>query len=634
MAIRKVTLGLQARLMLGIAGLATTLVAGVGWAWTQQVERSLSEALQQRANRMAHLVQSNLAGPIWKVDQGSIDSLLDAAMTDPEVAIIELHSDLSAGAPLMRQRTRPPVNPLRLVYDVPAPTALRPEGGMLGTVALTFSRELVQQQVGELHRFVLTLMLGVLAAVMLSSYFLVRRFVKQPVRRLGELAQRVAAGDLGAQMPVAYPDEIGQLTAQFNHMSAQLLASSHGLKLSEERYRSLYENAPEGIFQADGRGRLLDLNVALARMLGFSHPAQALAAYRRLRQLVTLEARDYRRLRRALVRDGRLQQVQLLMATPGLGPAPDHAPTRITHAGREIWVELSAYTVASADGSQVRVEGMVSNITQRRRAELALMHHRDHLEDVVAERTQALRQAITRAEESGQAKSRFLATMSHEFRTPLNAILGFAQLLQMDDLLRTDQRARVDSIRNSGEHLLYLISDMLDMASIEAGKVRLNPSAVDLRALLEMVADSIRLRAQEKGLRFDVVLAPQLPQRLMVDGQRLRQVLLNLLSNAVKFTDHGGVHLEVSVVAQGEAMTQLRFSVRDSGIGIAPEDAAQLFQPFAQVADAARCLGGTGLGLSISQQLVHQMDSEIRLISTPAMGSEFVFELALPNVPR
>ncbi|RQO54761.1 hypothetical protein DBR47_22090 [Paucibacter sp. KBW04] len=618
MSVRDFGLGIQARLMLGIAGVATALVAVVGLVWTTQMERELSLELDQRVARMVMLVKRNLAVPIWNMDAGSVENLLDAVMADPEVHAIEVRSESFSDKPIVRQRMGQPVEPLRSEFDVVYSSNAYAAQKSLARVSLIYSREQSQEQLQRTRRFVAALLLGVLATVVLSCYVLVKRFVKQPVLRLGALAQRVADGDLGARAEVGKRDEIGRLTEQFNAMSSSLLASSQELKRSEERYRSLYENAPAGIFQADDRGRLLSLNHALARMLGFASPAQALAAGARLRQLAELDPADYKAMARALMRDQRLQQVPLRIALP---------------EGRQLWVELTVHRVAEPEeGGGPRIEGMITNITQRRLAEQELTHHRDHLEELVAKRTQALKQAITRAEVSSQAKSRFLATMSHEFRTPLNAILGFAQLLQMDDELRPDQRARIDSIRNSGEHLLSLISDVLDMASIEAGKVRLQPSPVDLRALLDMACDTVRLRAEQKKLMFAVDLSPHLPQRVMVDGQRLRQILLNLLSNAVKYTDAGAVCLSVQFLAWDGDRVRLRFAVGDSGIGIAEQHLSHLFQPFEQVADSARCLGGTGLGLSISQQLVQEMGGEIRVRSVLGEGSEFEFDLSLPCV--
>jgi len=168
------------------------------------------------------------------------------------------------------------------------------------------------------------------------------------------------------------------------------------------------------------------------------------------------------------------------------------------------------------------------------------------------------------------------------------------------------------------------------MASIEAGKVRLQPATVDLRALLEVACDAIRLRVAEKRLAFLVSIDENLPLRVRVDGQRLRQVLLNLLSNAVKFTDHGRLSLVAELVAQTPSSATVRIEVSDSGIGMNAAQVGRLFQPFEQVAEDARRTGGTGLGLSISQQLVRLMGSRIEVHSEPGVGSRFWFDLELP----
>jgi len=330
---------------------------------------------------------------------------------------------------------------------------------------------------------------------------------------------------------------------------------------------------------------------------------------------------EFKRIAAALSRHRLLQQLPLLV---------------VTREGRQLWLELSAHLVPGPDGQGLqrglRIEGMVSDITQRRLAEQELNQHRDHLEELVAERTLELSQAKKRAESANQSKSRFLATMSHEFRTPLNAILGFAQLLQMDASLTKAQQAKIDLIRDSGDHLLGLISDVLDMASIEAGRVRLQPVAIDLRALLEVSCDSVRLRAEQKGLRFDIELDPELPTRVRVDGQRLRQVLLNLLSNAVKFTDVGGLALTVRLAGLQHGLARVHFELGDTGIGMARDQMDRLFQPFEQVAEDSRRLGGTGLGLSISQQLVRLMGGEIEVSSELGAGSTFSFTLDLTTI--
>lgn len=261
-----------------------------------------------------------------------------------------------------------------------------------------------------------------------------------------------------------------------------------------------------------------------------------------------------------------------------------------------------------------------------------LQKHRDHLEELVDRRTTELQMAKERAEIASQAKSDFLARMSHELRTPLNAIMGYAQILKMDRSLTERQLTCLNTIHGSGEHLLMLIVDILDLSQIEAGKTELHLAPVDPRALTNMLDDIIRIKAAEKQLTFLVEAAEALPKAAMLDEKRLRQVLLNLLSNAVKFTQQGMVTLRIKVLScdDGDDRVRMRFEVQDSGVGVRPEDLQRIFEPFEQAGDSRSRAAGTGLGLAISRQLVRLMGGDLHVQSEVGAGSLFWFELNAP----
>jgi CheY-like chemotaxis protein len=218
--------------------------------------------------------------------------------------------------------------------------------------------------------------------------------------------------------------------------------------------------------------------------------------------------------------------------------------------------------------------------------------------------------------------------MSHELRTPLNSILGYAQILERDPTLTERQLAGINVVRKSGEHLLTLINDILDMAKIEAGKMELHATDIPLERFVQTIADIVGVKAAQKQLHLVCDLAPDLPAWVRVDEKRLRQVLLNLLSNAVKFTDAGQVTLQVRFMQPD----RLAFEVRDTGIGIAADQLDAIFEPFEQAGDVRRHLGGTGLGLTISRQYVHLMDGDIRVDSEVGRGSTFRFDVRAPPV--
>ena len=251
------------------------------------------------------------------------------------------------------------------------------------------------------------------------------------------------------------------------------------------------------------------------------------------------------------------------------------------------------------------------------------------------------------AEAANRAKSVFLANMSHELRTPLNAILGFSELMARDPHLTPAQSENLGTINRSGEHLLGLINDILDLSKIESGQIEIRMHTFDLRQMIEEISEMFDTRARQKGLELIVECAPGIPQYVNTDDGKLRQVLINLLSNAIKFTRAGSVALRVrpgSSEGRGTAPAErsgnslpqayrIHFSVKDTGVGIASEDLPNIFEPFVQLEDGKRLQQGTGLGLSISRQHVELLGGRLEVASSPGGGSTFTFELpVMPGI--
>ncbi len=374
----------------------------------------------------------------------------------------------------------------------------------------------------------------------------------------------------------------------------QLKQTENALRQAEEKYRAIYENSVEGIFQTTRDGHFLSANPALARMYGFDDPQQLVTALTDIAHQLYVNPERREEFRQRVRQHGAVTGFESEI---------------YRRDGSRIWISESARPVTDAQGNFLYYEGTVDDITARKMVDM--------------ERERAREAAL----ETARTKAQFLANMSHEIRTPMNAIIGMTDMLR-DTRLNPEQREYVDTIHHSTDSLLSIINDILDFSKMEAGKLSLEVIDFDLRDAVETTVEILAERAHKKEIELACSFQAGLPGRLRGDPVRLRQVLTNLASNAVKFTDAGEVIIRVTRVPNQHDGSFLRFEVNDTGIGISEDALRRIFQEFTQAdGSTTRKYGGTGLGLTISKQLVEMMGGRIGVNSTPGAGSTFWFEI-------
>ncbi len=410
---------------------------------------------------------------------------------------------------------------------------------------------------------------------------------------------------------------------------AERKRAEEALRESQALYSSFVEQLPSPVFRKDIENRYVMVNSMFCRLKGMK--AEDLLG-RKPMEVAELEferrGESGQAVKYALQGE---EAHQLILRTGEIVETDEEYPG----AGGAIQcMHVIRMPVFDSDGKIVGTQGILFDITDQKRVEEALKQHRDHLEEMISDRTDELRAAKEAAEDASRTKSEFLANMSHELRTPLNAILGYAQIMKRSGVLEPAGEFAVDTIEQSGEHLLTLINDILDISRIEANKLVLNPTDFALYPFLKGVAGIASMRAESKGINFAFRPDAVLPSAVRADETRLRQVLLNLLGNAIKFTERGSVRFAVSASAMtnGADSALFRFGVEDDGVGIPPDALEQIFEPFVQFGTDHYRGQGAGLGLPISRALVRAMGGDITVASEPGKGSYFWFELPFPVV--
>ncbi len=433
----------------------------------------------------------------------------------------------------------------------------------------------------------------ILAMLVFARY--VNASMVEPVLKLADMANQIrskrAVPEDTIEINADASTEIRLLYTSFFDMvkfQQETLAQS---RMAEKRYRSLFENAFEGIFQTSLKGGYTEVNPAMARIFGYETTTDLLDGATDIPAHIFANPNDRQRIIDKLTAQGTVTDVHVQMKHK---------------SGEILWISVSARAILDDNGEHYAIGGYLIDITER----------------IKRSEAEQKRQV---AEAANEAKSTFLANMSHEIRTPMNAITGMIYLLKQTTFTPA-QQGYIEKIEISANSLLGIINDILDFSKIEAGKLKLEHIDFDLTAVIDNVTTLVEMKAAEKHLDFIVSYENPVTVKLVGDPLRLGQILTNLVNNAVKFTEKG----EVGIYIQKLENSFFRFEVKDTGIGMTPEQKARLFQSFSQAdLSTTRKYGGTGLGLTISKRLVEMMDGKIWVESQFGKGTSFIFEIRL-----
>ncbi len=582
---RNLTLSLVITVM-AVAGIA------IGINYINEIRQARRD-IEARADEYIELLVGSIQVPLWNLEYETVNHIAEFFAKNVNLNDLRIVGDNGTVYYDIDQEREGPF--------IRRSATIRHEGVPVGTVQMGLVARLPENVSGSILQGSFLTLSVVLFTLIAATGVLLRIFLKGPLDQLGAI---VHAYDIQRATPGVV--DRANLAAEFEpfvdlleRMRDQIRSQMAALRQAEAKYRTIFENAVEGIFQTTPEGRLLTANPALASMLGYDTPEAVVASVDNIATQCYAQAECRDDMLAIIQREGRVVGYETEL---------------IRKDGTVFWAAINARAIRDETGRISCYEGTIIDISERRRLE-------------------ELERAEATADAENRAKSEFLANISHEIRTPMNAVLGLTGLLGKTELT-AKQRDYTGKIGASARMLLGVINDILDYSKIEAGQLVLESTELRINQIMERLSDGFSEKSAAKHIELVVSVARGVPDRLMGDPYRLEQILANLTDNAVKFTDRGEVLVHVEAVGGDDKTTALAFTVKDTGIGMSPEMLRRMFRVDRRGGAEGEGPGtGTGLGLMICRRLVRMMGGELRADSTPDGGTTFRFTLRFQRHP-
>jgi PAS domain S-box-containing protein len=546
--------------------------------------RKAKAQLEEKADEYITFLVNSLEMPLWLLDDKSIQHI--GRFFAKNELVVELKITGYDNRILLDMRKKNDDDVI-----IKEKTVSFNNKGASGNIRLALSYRYYRELSNNLILSSLITIIVILIFLTFTTSVLLKVFLRKPIMQLNQIAKAYALNKSESSEYHCFYCEFEPFVTVLEKMGTEIRSRIEELRNAEKKYRDIFENAIEGIFQTTPDGQIVSVNPAMIKIMGYDSQEDLLLSVPDVSHQFYANSDDRQEFIRILNQNSKVVGFETQMRRKD---------------NSLIMVSISARTVRDEQDNVLYYEGSLADITERIRREKA-------------EREREI------ADAANQTKSRFLAHISHELRTPLNSIIGYAQILNKTPYATQFQKERLDTIQKSGEHLLMLLNDILDLSKIEAGCMNIRPVDFCLPDFLTTLMTMFQVRAFHKNILFDYEIADSLPEIVKGDEIRLRQILINLLGNAVKFTEKGRVTFKTDY-HDGRVF----FEITDTGLGIDTDELEKIFDPFYQSGAYLKKTEGTGLGLSISKKLLEMMKGELTLHSTPGQGTIFRVDMELP----